>query len=73
MNNQPNHEAGADAAAFDFKGVNVTYPRLRVRRNARGAYDAYLIRTPLAREIWVASGASAAEARAWLPERVEGA
>ena len=51
----------------------MTYPRLRIRRNARGLYDAYLIRTPHALEVWVAPGASAAEARAWLPERVEGA
>ena len=48
-----------------------TYPRIRVRRNASGMFDAYLIRTPSAREIWVHVGASVAEARAWLPERVE--
>ena len=50
-----------------------TYPRLTVRRNARGTFDAYLLKHPDAREVWVHSGATVTEARAWLPERLDGA
>lgn len=50
-----------------------TYPRITVRRNARGSFDAYLLKSETAREVWVASGATVTEARAWLPERLDGA
>ena len=73
MSSQPNHEAGADAAASSMRRGIMTYPRLRIRRNSLGTFDAYLLRTRAALPIWISTGATIAAARAWLPERVEGA
>jgi hypothetical protein len=50
-----------------------TYPRLSARVNSKGRFDAYLIKAPFTLGVWVHQGASIVAARAWLPERVEGA
>lgn len=44
-----------------------TYPRIHVRRNAAGRFDAYLIRSSFANEIWVSSGPTIAGALWWVP------
>lgn len=44
-----------------------TYPRIRVRRNAAGKYDAYLVKAAWSPEIWLATGPTIAGALWWLP------
>ena len=46
-----------------------TYPRLSVRRNSAGRFDAYLLKAPFTLGVWVHQGATITAARAWLPER----
>lgn len=45
-----------------------TYPRIRVRRNSHGHYDAYLIKAAFARELWVSSHPTIAGAVWWVPQ-----
>lgn len=44
-----------------------TYPRLSVRRNSSGRFDAYLIKAPFAAEVWVSTGPTIAGALWWVP------
>ena len=43
-----------------------SYPRIHVRINARGAYDAYLIRAHFTPEIYVSTGPTLAGALWWV-------
>ena len=43
-----------------------TYPRLSVRRNSQGRYDAYLIKASWATEVWVSAGLTYAGALWWF-------
>ena len=45
-----------------------TFPRIHVRLNAAGRYDAYLIRASFANEIWVSSGPDIAGALWWVDQ-----
>ena len=43
-----------------------SYPRLSVRRNARGNYDAYLVKASWANEVWGSAGPTIAGALWWV-------
>lgn len=43
-----------------------SYPRIRVRRNSTGNYDAYLVKASWAHEIYVSTGPSIAGALWWV-------
>lgn len=49
-------------------GTPQTFPRIHVRLNAAGRYDAYLIRASFAAEIWVSSGPDIAGALWWVKQ-----
>ena len=67
--NHTPHEAGADVLASSMRGepMKQTFPRIHVRLNAAGRYDAYLIRSSFANEIWVSTGNTIAGALWWVP------
>ena len=43
-----------------------TYPRVRLRRNARGTFDAYLVKARWAHEVYVSTGPTIAGALWWV-------
>ena len=43
------------------------YPRIRVRRNSAGNFDAYLVKAAFTTEVYVSTGPTIAGALWWVP------